>query len=174
MKFFVAYATTEGQTKKISSFVASKLEDIGHQVVLQDSSDRLRGLKMGVFDGIVLAGSVHEAQHQEVLGSFVMAHRSIIATKKTLLLSVSLSAAFPATLEEAEGYVKSFCESLNWYPDRHLLVAGAIKHGAYGYYQEMIIQHHLLPRRPVENPEEDHELTNWASLEKAIIDFAGT
>jgi menaquinone-dependent protoporphyrinogen oxidase len=129
---------------------------------------------MKEFDGIILAGSVHENEHQEVLGSFIVAHRAALATRRTLLLSVSLSAAFEGTLAEAEGYVQSFCESLNWHPDNYLLVAGAIKHAAYGYYQEMIIQFKVLPKRPIENPEEDHEFTDWASLEKAIVDFAGT
>src|SRR5690242_19834360 len=108
MKVLVAYATTEGQTKKIASFVASKLEGIGHQVSLQDSSAYFKGLKMEKFDRIILAGSVHENQHQEVLGSFIAAHRSVLAAKRTLLLSVSLSAAFDATREEAEEYVDDF------------------------------------------------------------------
>jgi menaquinone-dependent protoporphyrinogen oxidase len=174
MKFAVVYATTEGQTKKISRFAASKLEDIGHLVSLQDSSDCLSGLNMKGFDRIILAGSVHESQHQEVLGSFIAAHKSALATRRTLLISVSLSAAFEGTLAEAEGYVRSFCENLNWYPDKYLLVAGAIRHATYGYYQEMIIQHNLLPKRPVANPEQDHEFTDWASLEEAIVDFART
>ena len=174
MKVVVAYATTEGQTKKVASFVSSKLEDIGHRVSLQDTSDYSSDFKMEDFDRIILAGSVHENQHQQVLGSFIAAHKPVIETKRTLFLSISLSAAFEATHEEAEGYVKRFCDSLDWRPDKYLLVAGAIRHAAYGYYQEMIVQHHVLPRRPVEHPEEDHEFTDWASLEKAIVDFAGT
>ena len=174
MKFAVVYATTEGQTKKIARFVASKLEDIGHAVSLHNSSDYIVNLNMKELDRIILAGSVHENEHQEVLGSFIVAHRSTLATKRTLLLSVSLSAAFEGTLPDAEGYVQGFCENLHWRPDKYLLVAGAIKHAAYGYYQEMIIQYKVLPRRPIENPEEDYEFTDWASLGKAIVDFAGT
>jgi menaquinone-dependent protoporphyrinogen oxidase len=174
MKFLVVYATTEGQTKKIARFVASKLQDLGHKVSLQDSSGHLSGLNMAGFEGIILAGSVHEDQHPEVLGSFVAAHKSILETRRTLLLSVSLSAAFKDTLAKAEGYVKSFCESLDWYPDKYLLVAGAVRHAAYGYYQQMIVEHKVLPKRAIENPEEDQEFTDWASLEKAIVDFAGT
>lgn len=174
MKFVIAYATTEGQTKKIASFVSSKLADIGHQISLKDLSDYSGGFKLEGCDGVILAGSVHENQHQEVLGSFIVAHKSVIESKRTLLLSVSLSAAFEATIKEADGYVKSFCDNLDWHPDKYLLVAGAIRHAAYGYYQEMIIQHHVLPRRPVEISEEDHEFTDWESLEKAIVDFAGT
>jgi menaquinone-dependent protoporphyrinogen oxidase len=172
MKFAVAYATTEGQTKKIAKFAASRLEGMGHEVSLQDASDYLSSLNIEGFDRIILAGSVHEEQHQEVFGSFIVAHKLALANKKTLFLSVSLSAAFEETLAEAEGYAKNLFEDLDWHPDKYLLVAGAIKHGSYGYYQEMIIQHNVLPKRPIEKPEEDHEFTDWASLDKAIVDFA--
>lgn len=173
MKFLVVYATKEGQTKKIASFVSSKLEALGHSVDLHDSSDYQSGLKLEGFDGIILAGSVHENQHQEVLGTFIASHKAVLETTKSLLLSVSLSAAFEKTIEQAEGYVKNFCEDLNWYPDKYILVAGAIRHGAYGYYQEMIIKHNVLPQGAVEDPDKDHEFTDWVALEKAVVDFAG-
>jgi len=174
MKFFIAFATTEGQTGKIAKFVADNLLELGHQVSLQDISDYLSGLSLEHFDKVVVAGSVHENRHQDVLRSFIAAHKTALASKKTLFLSVSLSAAFDATSEQAEGYVQGLFEHLDWRPDAYALVAGAIRHGAYGYYQEMIVQHNVLPEGAVEHPEKDHEFTDWASLETAIAEFAET
>lgn len=173
MKILVEYATTEGQTRKIAKFVASKLSDLGHEVTRRDLSDHMSGSSVDEFDKVVLAGSVHESRHQEALGIFIAAHKCALDAKTTLFLSVSLSAAFENTIGEAEGYVARLCEELDWHPDKSLLVAGAINHATYGYYQEMILQHEILPERPVEHPEEDHEFTDWDSLEKAIAEFAG-
>jgi len=173
MKILVTYATTEGQTAKIAKFVASELGKLGHMASLQDANAYIGGLDLENFDAIILAGSVHEDQHQEVLAAFVAAHHKKLDTKKTLFLSVSLSAAFDKTLDDAEGYVNSFCEDLDWRPGEYLLVPGAIKHGSYGFYQEMILRHKVLPGRPVDEPEQDQELTDWDALRKAIAAFAG-
>ena len=82
-----------------------------------------------------------------------------------------MSAAFRETRKEAEKYVKEFISDVKFKPDNILLVAGAIKHAAYGYYQEMIVTHNVLPEGAVENVEKDHEFTDWAELEKAIVEF---
>lgn len=171
MKILVTYATTEGQTRKIAGFIVSELKALGHSASLQDARSYVGGHNPEDFDALILAGSVHQNRHQEVLGDFIEAHRQILESKKTLLVSVSLSAAFENMIDEAEGYVEDFCKELEWRPDSHILVAGAIKHGSYGYYEEMILQHRVLPTRPVEQPDQDQELTDWDGLRKEIARF---
>ena len=171
MRILVTFASSEGQTEKIARFIYSKLKQDGHSVFLQDASSFLSGQDPEGFDTIILAGSVHEDRHQDILGSFVAAHLEALKEKRTLFISVSLSAAFEKTMDIAEKYVDEFCESQNWRPTRHLLVAGAIRHEAYGYYEEMIVQHRVLPKRPVERPEEDQEFTDWEALETAVLEF---
>ncbi|MBW8639512.1 hypothetical protein K1W69_20125 [Hoeflea sp. WL0058] len=173
MNILVIFATTEGHTAKIAKFVVAELKELGHTASSQDADAYLGGQDPADFDAVILAGSVHANRHQEMLGAFIAAHRKTIDAKKSLLLSVSLSAAFEKTLAEAEGYVKDFCEELDWRPDDYLLVSGAIKHDSYGYYEEMILQDQVLPGRPVQEPDQDQELTNWEALKKSIADFAG-
>lgn len=172
MKFLITYATTEGQTEKVARFAASKLKELGHAVFLQDANNYLGGLDPENFDRVILAGSVHENGHQKELGLFVATHRHALESRKTLLLSVSLSAAFDTTLTDAEGYVKKFCDGLEWHPDSYSLVAGAIRHESYGYYKEMILRHSVLRDRAVDDPEQDHEFTDWDALAKAVVEFA--
>jgi menaquinone-dependent protoporphyrinogen oxidase len=172
MRILITYATTEGQTKKIARFVFSKLKALGHTVSMQDASGYLNGLRPEEFDANILAGSVHEDRHQDILNLFVAAHRNALEESRTLFLSVSLSAAFESSAHIAQRYVDEFCQSLDWRPDACLLVPGAIKPSAYGYYEEMIMQHRVLPKRPVERPEEEQEFTDWAKLEEAAADFA--
>lgn len=172
MRVLITYATTEGHTRKVAKFVAAKLKELGHRVSLQDASSYLTGLEPGAFDANILAGSVHEDRHQEILASFVAAHHSSLQKSRTLLLSVSLSAAFEKSMDIADDYVERFCQQMGWRPDRYLLVAGAIKPSSYGYFEQMIVQHRVLPKRPVERPDQDQEFTDWPELEKAVADFA--
>jgi len=49
--------------------------------------------------------------------------------------------------------VKDFCEELDWRPDRYLLVSGAIRHDSYSYYEEMILQDHVLSGKVKDSPQ---------------------
>lgn len=42
MKVLIAYATTEGQTRKISQAIADQVVELGHQVELLDTARKRR------------------------------------------------------------------------------------------------------------------------------------
>lgn len=171
MSVLIAYGTSEGQTRKIANFVASRIRELGHEAVTHDTADYLGELRLEDFDRMIVAGSVHERGHQEGLELFVLSYRQILEARPTMFLSVSLSAAFEDGCGEANGYVEKFLDSTGWKPTRRLLVAGALRHGEYGYYKKMIVKHQVLKDHALTNPETDQEFTDWNALEKAVVDF---
>ncbi len=171
MKILIAYGTTEGQTRKIVEAVAEQIGALGHAIELFDTSGLPAGLHPESFDKIIIAASVHEERHQDAVEIFVMANIEKLQAKQTLFLSVSLAAAFEGQSADAQGYVDRFVEAVGWRPTRSLLVAGALRHGEYGYYKEQILKHVVLEDRNLEDPESDHEFTDWESLAKAIAEF---
>ena len=58
MYLLIAYATTDGQTRKIARFAADRLASLGHAVELLNVEDA-EGLDLARFDGAILAGSLH-------------------------------------------------------------------------------------------------------------------
>lgn len=173
MKVLVAYGTTEGQTRKISQAVAAQLRALDHEVEVFDTTGLLGELDPEAFDAIIVAGSVHEQRHQESVVVFVTANREKLESKPTMFISVSLAAAFEEGMSDAQAYADSFFDSVGWRPTQSLLVAGAVKHGEYGYYTEQILQHIVLKDRKLEHPEQDHEFTDWEFLANAIEEFVG-
>ncbi len=171
MKALVAYGTTEGQTRKIAETVAAQIREQGHEVQLFDTSGLQRGLHPETFDKLVVAGSVHEQLHQESVEIFVAANVKKLQAKPTLFISVSLAAAFEDGSAEAQGYVDSFLKSVGWHPTQSLLVAGAVRHGEYGYHKEQILAHVVLEGRDLADPGIDHEFTDWGSLAEAVERF---
>lgn len=171
MRVLVAFATTEGQTRKIAQAIVSKVRDLGHEAEVFDTSGLLGDLHPEQFDKIIVAASVHEQRHQESVEVFVAANRKTLQTKPTMFVSVSLAAAFEGGMADAQGYADSFFDDLNWRPSQSLLVAGAVRHGAYGYYKENILEHVVLKNRGLEDPESDHEFTDWAFLDRAVEEF---
>jgi menaquinone-dependent protoporphyrinogen oxidase len=91
--------------------------------------------------------------------------------KPTLFLSVSLSAAFPEGMTEAQSYIDAFLAGTGWKPTQSLLVAGALQYTEYDYFQEQVIEHIVLKGRKVEGIRGDLEFTDWAALSRTVDSF---
>ena len=171
MRVFIAYGSTEGQTRKIAQTVSDQICGLGHDVELFDTSGLLGELSPSSFDKIIVAGSVHNKRHQESVELFAMANLKALQAKPTLFISVSIAAAFEEGLPDAQSYVDSFVSDIGWQPGQTLLVAGAVRHGEYGYFKELVVEQIVLKDLGLDDPKKDHEFTNWESLAKAIEAF---
>lgn len=171
MKILIAYGSTEGQTRKIVKAVAKQIRDMRHEVAMFDTSGLLGDLHPDAFDQIIVAGSVHAERHQETMELFVLAHLEELRSKPALFISVSLAAAFDNGLVEAQGYVDGFAKQTGWIPKKALLVAGAVRHGEYGYYEEHIIEHIVIKDRSMDDPTKDQEFTDWEVLARDVENF---
>ena len=173
MRVLIAYGTTEGQTRKIVETIATQITALGHDVELFDTSGLPGELHTETFDKIIVAGSVHEQRHQKSVELFALANLSKLQAKPTMFISVSLAAAFESSLPSAQSYVDGLVEDIGWQPGKSLLVAGAVRHGEYDYYQEQILEHVVLEDRDLDDPKSDQEFTDWQALAKAIEAFIG-
>jgi menaquinone-dependent protoporphyrinogen oxidase len=171
MKVLVAYATTEGQTRKISEHVAQYVKELGHDPEIVDTGRRRRQIHADEFDAFIVAASVHQDGHQEEISAFVTGARDVLNAKPSLFLSVSLSAAFDEGKAEAQGYIDRFIEESGWRPTKSLAVAGALRGDAYDYFQQQILQHVVLKGQETHDPGENHEFTDWQELERTVDEF---
>ena len=171
MKVLIAYGSTEGQTRKVVKAVARQIREFGHEVAMFDTSGLLADLHPASFERIIIAGSVHVERHQETMELFVRSHLDELQTKPALFISVSLAAAFDDGMSDAQGYVDSFAKYTGWVPEKSLLVAGAVRHGEYGYYEEHIFEHMVIKGRALDDPTKDHEFTDWDALAKDVERF---
>jgi menaquinone-dependent protoporphyrinogen oxidase len=171
MKVLIAYCTTEGQTRKVVEAVADQIRTSGNEAVLDDVCNVQSDVRPREFDKVIVAGSVHDGRHQEDLNLFVFANRERLRDKPSLFISVSMAAAFEDTMADAERYANEFCDSSEWQPTARLLVAGALQHGKYGYYEEMLVRHKVLAKHAIDHPESDQEFTDWDALARSIAKF---
>lgn len=164
MNVLIVYGTTEGQTRKIAAWTATHIRERGHQVELQDSAALASDLKLGPFDAFVIAASVHQEHHQEIVTNFVFAHHELLNTKPSALISVSLSAALEDQKTEAQNYVDRFVSVTGWQPRMTLLLGGALRFTKYDYFQEQFVKFVVMKRSSDQSPERDHEFTDWNAL----------
>jgi menaquinone-dependent protoporphyrinogen oxidase len=165
MYVLIAYATTDGQTRKIARFAADRLAGQGHSVELLNVEDA-GGLELSRFDGAVLAGSLHVGGYQKALRAFVTAAREGLAAMPTLFLPVSLSAAGtdPEDWAGLKECLVDFQDETGWAPGRTEHVAGAFKFSEYDFFRAWAMRRIADAKGEKVEAGKDREYTDWAAL----------
>ena len=167
MNVLIVYGTTEGQTRKIAEWTATRIRERGHQAELLDSAALESDLDLETYDAFIIAASVHQESHQEAISNFVIAHRETLAAKPSAFISVSLSAVLEGAETEAQKYVDDFVSVTKWRSRKTLLLGGALRFSEYDYFQEQIVKFIVMKRSGATSIGRDREFTDW----KALADF---
>ncbi len=167
----VAYATVEGQTGRIASFIRDEVEKTGRRATLFDVSDETATAPLDGVDTVILAAPVHQRRHPNDFEVFVAGNRDALAARRTLMISVSLSAAFPEGVEEAGEYLTEMKMRTGFEPDAEALVAGAIRTSQYDYFATQVVRHVVLRGRDPGIAEGEHEFTDWDALAARVAGF---
>lgn len=168
MKILIAYATTDGQTRKIARFVADRIADQGHGVELLAAADGA-DLDLGRFDGAILAGSLHAGGFQKTLLAFARDHARALDARPTLFLAVSLSAAGTDAEDWAglRACLAKFEADAGWHPHETLHVAGAFRFTEYDFFRAWAMRRIAEKKGETVDPHADKEYTDWAALGQA-------
>jgi menaquinone-dependent protoporphyrinogen oxidase len=172
MKILIAYATTEGQTRKIARACADRLADAGHAVELLPAADA-DDVEVSRFDAAILAGSLHAERYQRPLVHLAHNHAAALASRPTLFLSVSLSAAgtSPEDLAGLDRALAAFVAETGWTPDRVEQVAGAFRFGEYDFFKAWVMRRIAAERGETVAGTGDVEYTDWDALGAALDDW---
>ena len=171
MSVLIAFGSIEGQTRKVAHFVEALAKDAGLDVSVHDTSDRLSNVSFDGVDQVILAASVHERRHPKDFELFVSANHDHLEERKTLLLSISLNAAFPGGQQEAQDYMDEMKLRTQLEPTDEALVAGAVRKRSYDYYATQILQHVVLRGRNIDPSVQEHEFTDWDALAMKVSTF---
>lgn len=172
MNVLILYATVEGQTARIAAFAAEEARKLGHEVVQVDV-DGPDEVSFEGIDAVMLAAPVHQRRHPRTFEALVVAQKRELEQRKTLLMSVSLSAAFPEGLEEAREYLVEMKMRTGFTPDSEVLVAGAVRTSQYDYFASQVVRHVVLRGKTYDPGAEEHEFTDWQALSSEISKFLG-
>lgn len=170
MHVLILYATVEGQTGKIARYAAETLRAMGHEALMLD----VEGAREPRFDGVdavILAAPVHQRRHPGRFEAQLTASRADLAARPVLMLSVSLSAAFPEGQEEAADYLLEMKMRTGLTPRAEKLVAGAIRISEYDYFAMQVVRYVVMRGRNYDESAEDHEFTDWQDLGRSIEAF---
>lgn len=169
MHLLIAYATTDGHTRKVARFAADRLAGQGHAVELLNVEDT-EGLDLSRFDGAILAGSLHAGGYQKSLARFVREAAVALALMPTLFLAVSLSAAGndPEDWAGLRRCLVEFEADTGWTPGRVEHVAGAFRFSEYDFFRAWAMRRIADQKGEVVEPGKDKDYTDWAALILAL------
>jgi menaquinone-dependent protoporphyrinogen oxidase len=173
LTILIAYATTEGQTRKIAQKVALWVNGSGYESRVVDTSHLPLDLDLKDYDAFIVAGSIHVGKHQASLINFVKRSQVDLNKKPTALLSVSASASRrdEKSLAAVKKCTDEFCRETNLTPTAVITVGGAILYTQYNFIIKAVMKRISASEGGPIDTSRDHELTDWDALQKDIRSF---
>jgi menaquinone-dependent protoporphyrinogen oxidase len=169
----VAYATTEGHTRKVAEFIAERLRIRGHRVDLVDVATPAAQDVTGPYQAALIGGSVHQHKHQDALTHFAKSNREWLAAMPVAIFSVSLASALGGIDDrlEAQRMLEEFVAETGLRPWATRRVAGALKYTQYDYFKRLVMR--LIAKHHARDTDTscDHEYTDWDDVEAFVEQF---
>lgn len=172
----VAYATTEGQTRRIAEHVAERLRSAGHEVDVIDTAATSEPPMGSGYQTAFLGGSVHYDRHQGSLLQFARRHRGWLNDMPTAFLSVSMAPvhADAGGVEHARHAVDRFLDASGLKPAQVHLVAGALRFTQYDFFKRLMMRVIARAQGDRIDASQDHEYTDWQDLDAFVDGFMTT
>jgi menaquinone-dependent protoporphyrinogen oxidase len=169
MRVLIPYGTTEGQTARISEYLADMIRDHGHEVYAVDikGSD---ALEPDGYDAVIVGASIHMGKHEDYVRDFVRENRDALERLPSAFFSVSLAAHDDT--EEAEGYIEEFVEETGWRPGMVGLFGGALLYTQYGFIKRHMMKYIARHKgSPDTDISRDYVYTDWESVKRFAEEF---
>lgn len=165
MKLLIIYGTTEGQTRKICTYLREKAEASSHTVELHDAS--MNPLPPDNFDRVIVAASVHAQGYQGSVRYYIQDNYEALNRIQSAFLSVSLTAAADdeESWEELKELTEDFLEDCNWEPTYTEYVAGALLYTKYNFFKRFIMRLIAKNAGGETDTSQDYEYTDWNQVE---------
>lgn len=174
MNFLIVYGTTEGQTRKIATFVAERIRSRGHTTTIADATDTETDyLKLRGYDGVIIAASLHLGFYQAAVEEFVRKRHDTLNGMLTAFFSVSLAAASTdaADLKGLESCTQRFLTATSWRPQEVQQVVGAFRYTQYDFFKRWGMKLIAAEKGISTDTSHDLELTDWVKLAAVTDEF---
>jgi menaquinone-dependent protoporphyrinogen oxidase len=166
MKILILYASSEGQTRKIATFLADHFRSRGSDVTLVDAATWQGHLRAANFNAAILAGRVHAGAFPRKLERFAREQAAVLSSMPSAFVAVSMMAARPdeVSRKAASHYVQRFLEKTGWTPQAVQQTAGARRYSQHGRLGGWILRAVDKLAGFPSDTSRDYEWTDWTAL----------
>jgi menaquinone-dependent protoporphyrinogen oxidase len=172
MKYFIAYTTVEGQTRKIAETIASTIEKGGDRVLIINISDMYE-YTLEQPDGVILCAPIHAGHYPSALTDFVHREAEWLNAVISAFVSVSLSIVSQNLDErtEVQGIAERLLAESGWSPMLVHHAAGALRYIEYDFFKRWMARRLADSRGAPVDSSRDYEFTDWPALTSFVDDF---
>lgn len=173
MKVLIVYGTTEGQTRKIATFLKEETEKLGHQITLSDSTNNPPAPEG--YDVVLIGASLHMHKYQSSVTHYIKKNVEVLNRKKCGFFSVSLTAAGDdaESWKELGEITTAFINETGWNPLHLEQMAGALLYTKYDFFKKFIMR--MIAKNSGGNTDtsDDYEYTNWIKVKAFLQKMLG-
>lgn len=182
MKAAILFATREGQTRRIAERIAADMRTAGAAVDVIDLK-ATRQIDLSTYDSVCVASSVHLGKHERAAVQFATKRRRELERLSASLVSVSLSEAGVEDLKrpddaraqsaaDVQRVIAGFVNETGWHPMRVFPVAGALVYTRYNWLLRWVMKQIARKAGGPTDTSRDHELTDWAAVDRFAVTLA--
>ena len=161
----IAYATTDGHTRRICERLKQVMESLGRQVTVVLLSDA-SALDLRGFGRVLIGASIRYGHHQPIVAEFIKQHQALLESRPSAFFSVNIVARKPnKNTPETNPYCRKFLKSISWQPRLTAVFAGKLDYPSYGFVDRQMIRLIMLITKGPTDPKAVLEFTDWARVE---------
>jgi len=170
----VAFATHDGQTRKVAERIATVLR-VRHQAVelLDLGRPPPETLDLSQFQAVLLGSPIRAQGYLRPVVRFVQSHRTELERLPTLFFSVGLAVLSRTGDGRAQTMriVERLVAETGWHPQRVELVAGALPYTRYNFLVRFVMRRISRKEGGDTDTSRDYEYTDWAAVDRFAAEF---
>jgi menaquinone-dependent protoporphyrinogen oxidase len=171
-RILVLYGTSDGHTGKIATAIGNALNAGGYDadVIEAGTVDP----SIGLYDGVIVAGSVRVGRFQRPLVECVRAHAAAIAAKPNAFVPVCLAVlrkTDPRAAAELKKNLDRFSTDTGWTPAAVKWVAGALPYSRYNFVVRLMMKWIVGKAGGDTDTSRDYVYTDWEDVRGFAEDF---
>jgi len=170
----VAFATHDGQTRKVAERIATVLRVRHHAVELLDlGRPPPETLDLSQFQAVLLGSPIRAKRYLRPVVRFVQSHRTELERLPTLFFSVGLAVLSRTGDGRAQTMriVERLVAETGWHPQRVELVAGALPYTRYNFLVRFVMRRISRKEGGDTDTSRDYEYTDWAAVDRFAAEF---
>ena len=165
MKSLIIYSSTDGQTKKICSFIIKYLKNkIFFDLV---TIDEAFSLNLKNYEKIIIGASIRYGRYNSKLFKLVNKNLNILENKDCSFFSVNVVARKPEkNTPETNPYIEKFLLNSKWKPKKISVFAGKVDYPNYNFLNKIIIRFIMYITKGPTDTSQSYEFTDWDKVRK--------
>ena len=171
-RVLVLYGTSDGHTEKVATVIGNTLVDDGcdADVIKAGTIDPA----MSLYDGVIVAASIHGGRFQRTVIDAVRDHAAEIAAKPNAFVDVCLAVLKkndPQVTADLGAIVDRFAKDSGWTPAIVKPVAGALLYTRYNILMRWMMRRIVAKAGGDTDTSRDYVYTDWDDVKAFAKDF---